>query len=108
MRSLGFGLSSSLCSPDFTGVSEAWGAREEETVTMVMGQPSLSSPPSLKSDSHTVTDTSFPQNWLPFVPMAQDTASTSPGLTEPPRPHPQSRLHVASTQPCHRHTSFTK
>lgn len=30
MRSLGFGLSSSLCSPDLTGVSEAWGARGGE------------------------------------------------------------------------------
>lgn len=31
-RVLGFGLSSSLCSPDFTGVSEAW-VREEGEVS---------------------------------------------------------------------------
>ena len=44
MRSLGFGLSSSLCSPDFTGVSEAWGAREEGEVTMVTALPPALSP----------------------------------------------------------------
>ena len=44
MRSLGFGLSSSLCSPDFTGVSEAWGAREEGKVSVVRVRPPTLSP----------------------------------------------------------------
>lgn len=68
MRSLGFGLSSSLCSPDFTGVNEALGERGRNgchgygVASDPTGWPSLSLLPSSNSDSCRVTGYFLPEN----------------------------------------------